>query len=420
MSVTEPVVEPSPPVPLRRNRDFLLLWVGAGLSNLGSTVAAVGFPLLLVFEGHSTVQAGWVGFAALLPLLLIQLPAGVLVDRWDRRRTMICCDVVSLLAIGSVGVALLGDALWLPHIMAAAFAEGCASIVYRLAERAAVRNVVAPGQLGTALSQNEARSRAAGLLGQPLSGSLFALTRSLPFLFTAACHLIALVTLLGVRGKLQQDRTTPRRNPVAELGEGVTWLLRQRFLRTALVLVAVTNVLFQILSLALVVIVRDQGSSPAVVGAIGAVSGVGGVLGALCAARVRKRAGVVSVLIGVLLGWAMLIYGISFAPPAVPLALLFAATTFLGAVMNVVAGVYQLSITPDEMQGRVGSVAGLFASGANSLGALLGGFVLAAWSTGTTVTGISVAMLVVAAAAAASPAVRSARRVRGGDDDQLA
>lgn len=419
MSITEPVAEPSSPAPLRRNRDFLLLWVGAGLSTLGSTVAAVGFPLLLVFEGRSTVQAGWVGFAALLPLLLIQLPAGVVVDRWDRRRTMICCDVVSLLVIGSVGMALLFDTLWLPHLMAAAFVEGSASIVYRLAERAAVRNVVGPGQLSAAMSQNEARSRAAGLLGQPVSGGLFALTRSLPFLVTAVFHLIALVTLLGVRGRLQQDRDTPRRNLGAELAEGLAWLRGQRFLRTALALVAVTNVLFQILSLALVVMVRDQGASPAVVGVIGAVSGLGGVLGALCASLIRKRVGLVPVLIGVLLGWAALIYGISFAPPAVPLAALFAGTTFLGAVMNVVAGVYQLSITPDALQGRVGSVAGLVASGANSLGALVGGFVLAVWSTGVTVTGISVAMLVVAAAAALSPAIRSARRTRGGDDDQL-
>lgn len=252
---------PAPPtVPLRHNRDFLLLWLGAGLSNLGGTVASVGFPLLLVFAGRSTVAAGWTGFAGLLPLLLIQLPAGVLVDRWDRRRTMIWCNVAALAAVGSVGVALFLGVLWLPLLMVAAFVEGGAAVIYRLAERAAVSNVVAAGQLSTALSQNEARTRAAGLLGQPLSSSLFAAARSAPFLFAALSHGLALVGLLFIRARFQQERQEPRRAVRLELAAGFGWLRRQRFLRSALVLVAVTNVLFQVLSLALVVMVRDDGA----------------------------------------------------------------------------------------------------------------------------------------------------------------
>jgi MFS family permease len=408
MSITERPVG-KPVTSLRKNRSFLLLWLGVGVSNLGSTVAAVGFPLLLVFYGRSTVEAGWVGFAGLLPLLLIQLPAGVFVDRWDRRRTMIWCDVACLVGIGSVGVALLLDVLWLPHIMAAAFVEGTASIFYRLAERAAVSNVVAPEQLSTALSQNEARGRAAGLVGQPLSGAIFTFAKWAPFLFTAVMHTFALVSLLFIKDKFQRERVVERRDLRAELAEGISWLFRQRFLRSALLLMAVTNVLFQVLSLSMVVIVRDHGASPAVVGVIGAASGVGGVLGALSSSFVMKRVNLVTVMIGTLASWAVLMFGISTVPPLVPLAVLYALTTFLGALMNVVAGTYQMSITPDEMQGRIGSVGGLMASGANSLGALTGGFLLAAFSTSTTVAAISVVMFAVAVAALATPAIRAAR-----------
>ncbi|WP_405113294.1 MFS transporter [Micromonospora sp. NBC_01405] len=409
---------PAPPtVPLRHNRDFLLLWLGAGLSNLGGTVASVGFPLLLVFAGRSTVAAGWTGFAGLLPLLLIQLPAGVLVDRWDRRRTMIWCNVAALAAVGSVGVALFLGVLWLPLLMVAAFVEGGAAVIYRLAERAAVSNVVAAGQLSTALSQNEARTRAAGLLGQPLSSSLFAAARSAPFLFAALSHGLALVGLLFIRARFQQERQEPRRAVRLELAAGFGWLRRQRFLRSALVLVAVTNVLFQVLSLALVVMVRDDGGSPAVVGVIGAVSGVGGVVGALCGSAVVRRVDLPTVLIGVLAAWATLMFSISLGPPIVLLAALFAATTMLGALLNVVAGTYQLSITPDAMQGRVGSVAGLLGSGANSLGALGAGFLLASFPTAGVVAGISAVMLGLATAAALSPAIRSARTTRKDSDD---
>ncbi|GHJ15512.1 MULTISPECIES: MFS transporter [unclassified Micromonospora] len=407
----------TPVVPLRRNRDFLALWIGAGLTSLGGTVATVGFPLLLVFAGRSTVSAGWTGFAGLLPMLLVQLPAGVMVDRWDRRRTMIWCNVAALAAVGAVGVAVALGALWLPLLMAAAFVEGTAAIVYRLAERAAVSNVVPAPQLSSAMSQNEARTRAAGLIGQPLSSSLFVLLRAAPFLFAALSHLLALGSLLFVRGSFQQERASTARNLRRDLTEGISWVLRQRFLRSALGLVAVTNILFQILSLALLVMVRDAGSSPAVIGVIGAVSGICGVFGALAGSAVNRRLDLVTVLVSVLVAWAVLMFLISLGPPIPLLALLFASTTMLGALLNVVAGTYQLSITPDALQGRVGSVAGLLGSGANSLGALGAGFLLAAVPTAAAVAGISGVMLALAVAAVLSPAVRSARTSRGGLDD---
>ncbi|MFI6130870.1 MFS transporter [Micromonospora sp. NPDC051141] len=406
-----------PLVPLRRNRDFLALWIGAGLTSLGGTVATVGFPMLLVFAGRSTVAAGWTGFAGLLPMLLVQLPAGVMVDRWDRRRTMIWCNVTALAAVGAVGVAVALGALWLPLLMAAAFVEGTAAIVYRLAERAAVSNVVPAPQLSSAMSQNEARTRAAGLVGQPLSSSLFVLLRAAPFLFAALSHLLALGSLLFVRGSFQQERASTARNLRRDLTEGISWVLRQRFLRSALGLVAVTNILFQILSLALLVMVRDAGSSPAVIGVIGAVSGICGVVGALAGSAVNRRLDLVTVLVSVLIAWAVLMFLISLGPPIPLLALLFASTTMLGALLNVVAGTYQLSITPDALQGRVGSVAGLLGSGANSLGALGAGFLLAAVPTAAAVAGISGVMLALAVAAVLSPAVRSARTSRGGPDD---
>lgn len=150
---------------------------------------------------------------------------------------------------------------------------------------------------------------------------------------------------------------------------------------------------------------------------IGAVSGVGGVVGALCGSAVVRRVDLPTVLIGVLAAWATLMFSISLGPPIVLLAALFAATTMLGALLNVVAGTYQLSITPDAMQGRVGSVAGLLGSGANSLGALGAGFLLASFPTAGVVAGISAVMLGLATAAALSPAIRSARTTRKDSDD---
>jgi predicted MFS family arabinose efflux permease len=408
------VVESSAPAPpLRKNRDFTLLWTGAGISLLGGRVAAIAYPLLMVWHNGSTVGAGMVAFAALLPVLVCQLPAGVVVDRWDRRRTMILCDLVGFVTMGSVGLALIAGQLWLPHLMVAAFVEGTAAIVYRLSERAAVRNVVHPDHLLGAMSRNEARGRAAGLLGQPLGSALFALVRWAPFVFTAIGHVVALGTLLLIRKDFQEDRPATRRRLRAELAEGFTWIMAQRFLRAALALIAVTNMLFQILSLSLVVIIARSGGSPVLIGVIGAVSGVGGVLGALCGSWFVKRVRVSAIVLATFGVWAVCMPMVALTAHPVLLGGLFAGMTFAGALMNVTAGVYQVRVTPDEVQGRVGSVAMLLGSGANSLGALAAGFLLDNYGPRWTVLGVGAVMLATTVAAVLSPAMRGANELAG-------
>ena len=89
-------------IPLRRNRDFILLWSGQVVSTLGSEVSGLAFPLLVLSLTGSPAQAGIVGFARGLPYLLVYLPAGALVDRWNRKHVMLAADAGRALAIGSV------------------------------------------------------------------------------------------------------------------------------------------------------------------------------------------------------------------------------------------------------------------------------------------------------------------------------
>ncbi|MCZ4087497.1 MFS transporter, partial [Streptomyces antarcticus] len=342
-----------PTGPLRKNRDFMLLWTGAGIALLGGRVSAVAYPLLMIWYGTPT-DAGLVGFAALLPMLLVQLPAGVIVDRWDRRRTMIVADVAGLVTMGSVGVALLMGHMWLPHLMAAAFVEGSAAIFYRLSERAAVRNVVHRDHLPAALSQNEARGRAAGMVGQPLSSTMFAFARWSPFVLAAASHVVSLLTLLLIKKKFQTERTGKPRKLHTEIAEGVAWLLRHRFLRAAISLVAGTNVLFQVLSLSLALVVKESGGSPAVIGVIGLVSGLGGMAGALSGSAIVKRLRPGAVIVAVFGTWTLLTPVVALTSNAFVLGAVYAGIAFAGALLNVMAGVYQVLETPDGLQGRVG------------------------------------------------------------------
>ncbi|MEU7133054.1 MFS transporter [Streptomyces sp. NPDC046261] len=394
------------PGPLRRNRDFFLLWTGSGISLLGLRASTAAYPLLMLWYGDSPAGAGMVGFAVLLPQLVVQLPAGALVDRWDRRRLLIGCDIAGLMAMGAVVAMLATGRLWLPALMAAAFVDGTAGLCYRLAERAAVSHVVPASQLSRALGQNEARGQAAGLLGQPAGSGLFTLGPWVPFGFTALTHLLALTTLLFIREDLQGWRSVGTRTVRTEVAEGVRWVWRQRFMRAAAALIAGSNLLFQVLVLTLALIVKEHGGSVWSVGLIGLVSGLGGVAGALAGSRAAGRVRPFTVLAGSLVVWTVLMVPVVFTSDPVALSALLAGMSFAGALMNVVTGVHQVRVTPDSLQGRVTSVFALLGSGMGSTGALAGGLLLAAFGSRSTALGLAVAMGLLTLAAFAVPALR--------------
>ncbi|MEO3743404.1 MFS transporter [Plantactinospora sp. B5E13] len=403
--------EPGAEPPLRRNRDFLLLWVGAGFAVLGARITAIAYPLLILWQTGSITGAGLVSTAALLPMLLVQLPAGLLVDRWDRRRLMIAADAGCVLVTATVAVAVWADLVWVWHLVVVAFVQSSLAIVHQLAERSAVRNLVTPGQLPAALSQNEARQRGAMLLGRPAGGALFELVRWAPFLATTLAHLVSLVSLLLIRRPFQS--TAPAGVPGtartlrADLVEGIGWVWRRRFLRTVMIFIAISNIPFEGLALAVMYVVKQDGGSGAVVGLLAGVSGVGGLLGALGGTWWLRRLDLRAVVIGGLAGWALVMPAMAFTRDVWALGVLFAAMSYIGGVFNVAGGIYLVRITPDALMGRVGAVATLLGSGTNFLGPLLAGYLLAALPVATAVLALSGVMVVLVAVAVLSPAVRA-------------
>src|SRR5437667_1156637 len=128
----------APPTPLRRNRDYILLWTGQLASAIGTDASALAFPLLVLALTHSPLRAGIVGFAQTVPNLFLFLPAGALVDRWDRKKLMVRSDVVRALALGSIAVALALDRLTFGQIVVVALIEGGLSGLFRVAQTAAL------------------------------------------------------------------------------------------------------------------------------------------------------------------------------------------------------------------------------------------------------------------------------------------
>jgi predicted MFS family arabinose efflux permease len=413
VAATEPV--PPDPVPLRRNRDFQLLWSGQAVSLLGSQTAKIAYPLLVLAMTGSPARAGIAGFAAMLGYLLFPLPAGWLADRLDRKRIMIACDAIRLVAIGSIAVAYWAAHLTYAQILLAGFAEGSATIFFQLAERAALPLLVHASQRSTAIAQNEARTEVAQLAGPALGGALFGLSRAAPFVADAVSYLASLVTLPFIRTRMQAarpgvPREAPRRRMRAELAEGLAFTWRQPFLRYASIFGAAVNLLLQVVVLGLIVLGRHDGASPAQIGIIVGCIGAGGIAGALAAPWFQRRIPAGLTITGCMWIWAVVLAVIAMVHAVLWLYPTVVVIGFVGPAWNVSAQTFRMRITPNEMLGRTSSVSLQVAWGVIPLGSLLAGFLLQVLSPPAAMAVVAVGMAGAAIAATALAPVRNAGR----------
>lgn len=124
-------------LPLRRNRDFVLLQIGQALSTVGSEASGIAYTLLVLALTDSPAKAGIAGFARLVPYVLFAIPAGVAVDRLNRKS-----DVVRVIALGLLGASIATGHVTFAQIVVVAFVEGAMFVIFNIAKIGAVRSVV--------------------------------------------------------------------------------------------------------------------------------------------------------------------------------------------------------------------------------------------------------------------------------------
>src|SRR6266481_8519224 len=134
MTTENKLPPPEPGMALWHHRDFLLLWSGQAISILGTSVSTLALPLLVLALTHSPTQAGFIAAMQTIPYVLFSLPAGALVDRWNRKTVMILCDAGRALALGSIPLALLLGHLTLVQLYSVSAVEGTLFVLFNLAE----------------------------------------------------------------------------------------------------------------------------------------------------------------------------------------------------------------------------------------------------------------------------------------------
>lgn len=404
-----PQPEATRPVRLWRNRSYMLLWSGQAVSSVGTQVSTVAFPLLVLLVTHSPAQAGLMGAVRALPYLIFSLPAGALVDRWDRKRVMILCDTGRAIALGSIPIALALGRMSLAQLYIVSALEGSLFVFFNIAEVACLPRVVPVEQLPAANAQNAATDGTSALLGPALGGALFGIHSLLPFVADAVSYAVSVVTLLFIPVRFQSERkSTTRRSLWVEIGEGLAWLWHQPLIRFIAVLTGVSNIPAYVLII-IVVAQEQMHASPEVVGLIFTIGGIGGIVGAVLAPWVQKRMRFATVIIGTMWVWTLLFPFYVLAPNPLWLGLVVAITFVLGPLYNVVQMSYRLALIPDELQGRVNSVFRLVAFAGQPIGLAITGFLLEAFNPLVTVLAFMALQAAITLVATVNPHVRHAK-----------
>ena len=370
------LISSSHPKSLWRNRDYMLLWSGQALSDIGGAVSELAFPLLVLAITHSPTQAGFVAALRTLPATLFSLFAGVLVDRWDRKRVMLVCDTGRALSLASIPIAFALGHLTIWQLYITAFLEGTLMILFALTKTAAVSQVVTRTQLSTAVAQEEFVEGTTALFGPSLSGVLYTLGTMFPFITDAISYLISIVTLLLIRTPFQRERASTRRKVWAEIAEGVLWVWHQPFLLTMTLLMGAGAFVFSGNTLIIIILAQQQHASAVIIGLIFAVGGIGSILGSLLAPRLEHRLTVGQSIL--LTRWYFVLSWPLYAIAPFPLVLgaVEFGIGFVDPIEDVPYFSHRLKLIPDELKGRVISACRLFPGTLRPIGLALTGILI--------------------------------------------
>jgi len=371
-------IAPEKPASLWRNADYLRLWSGQVASAIGSQVSGLALPLLILALTHSPAKAGLLAALRGLPYLLLCLPAGALVDRWDPRRVMLLCDTGRALALASIPLALALGHLSLMQLCVVTVVEGTLFVFFNQAESNCLVRVVTKEQLGAAVAQNEAVYGISGLLGPSLGGLLYGLGRGVPFLTDAVSYALSVVALLtlkaDVRPAVREMQTAP--NLRLEIGEGLRWLYAHKVIRFIAVLTSGLMLACAGWALILIVLAQKFGATPFTIGLLMATGGAGSVLGSLLAVPLQKRFRFGPLMIGAAWVWAVTWLFYAFAPSLIVLGIVNAVSFIVVPIYLGTQYAYRLGQIPDHLQGRVNSVFRLIAFGSGPAGLAATGVLL--------------------------------------------
>lgn len=365
---------------LWRHADFLKLWAGQTVSELGSVVTRTAVPLVALFVlGAGPFEMAMLVVAGSLAVLLVGFLAGAWVDRLRRRPLLIAADLVRSVLLLSVPVAYAANALRIEQLYVVTFIAGCLGALFDAAYPAYVPSLIGVERVVDANSKLATSSSLAEIGGPGLAGALVQVF-SAPFaiLVDAVSFAVSAVSLLLIRSPEPARPVTTTREPIrSEIVEGLRLVRTHPVLLPIVMRSVVAHVAGSFYGvLYTLFLIRELHLDPLLFGIVVSAGGVGSLIGSLFAARVIRRLGLGPALIWTAIGASVL----GVLTPLAQGPLLLATAMVLipqlaGDGLQTIEGVAELSLiqglSPDRILGRVNATLEVFSHGiAYPIGAL--------------------------------------------------
>ncbi|MEH3089058.1 MAG: MFS transporter [Microbacterium arborescens] len=370
-------------------RDFGRLWTAAAFSNLADGIGRTAVPLIATTLTRDPLLISLLAAAAFAPWLLFGVAAGMVVDRFDRRKVMALANAVR--GTAAVGLALLTatGSLDIGWLLAGTLVFGLGETLFDNATNAVIPGVVSRDQLDRANGRMQAAQITIdSFVSQPIAGVLFAVSLVLPMWVGAVGYLvpIALALMLplaaararhrpgGLEPAVSVDAASARVRVPA--GEAARYLWRHRFLRSLVLFTSVVGCAFAFAQAPTLLYFLDvQGVPEIAIGFVTAGVGLGALAGSLAASRIVERWGRGRVMWIANLLAALCLVGVALAPGIVVAVVAYAGMAFAVSLWNVPWGALRQQIIPAELFGRAIGIIRTLTWGLFPVATVVGGLV---------------------------------------------
>jgi MFS family permease len=367
---------------------------------LGDGIVAIAYPWLASAVTRSPLLIALSAVVSRLPWLVFTLHAGVITDRFNRKRIIVAMDTLRGLLTIAVGIFVYLERESLPSlnelssltnletnytlysvILITAFLFGLAEVLRDNCAQTLMPAVVEDKDLEKANGRMwSAESLTNSFIGPPLGSFIIAIAIFLPFFVDAVTFFLAAALIAGMKPTVKSFEPETKSGPInfrAEIKEGFSWLWSHTLLRPMAIILGLLNAIASLSAAVYILFAQEVLNTTVFIFAVlGTAAAVGGILGGLLGPKISEKIGSGRSLAIALFVMPLGALLIGFASQWYVVWALIFFQTFAGVLWNVVTVSLRQSLIPTNLLGRVNSVYRFFAWGTVPIGTLLGGGVV--------------------------------------------
>jgi MFS family permease len=364
------------------NRDFWKYWTGQTISNLGSSITLFALPLLVYKLTGSALSLGITSAVETLPYLLFGLLLGAWMDRVDRKRMMIATDLARILVIALIPLVAVLGLLSVWWIYGIAFIHATLTFCFDAGEFAAIPSLVKQDNLVTANGRIQASYSAAKFAGPMLAGVLvFTMPLTTVMLFDALSFLFSAISLALIKISFNSPEISGEQRVQTsmyhDMLEGLRYVLKHPILRNLSIMMVLVNFVSATTFAQLVLFAKQQLlANDFQVSLLYSIGSAGIVVISLSAGLLRKRWSFSTVALNALMLGGLLTTIMALLHDYWIALILWGLIMGMSMLFNINTSSLRQTIVPNQMLGRVISIARMLATSAVPLGSFIGGLAI--------------------------------------------